>query len=316
MKTRTNPALIRAALLDARRSSIVTAAENAGVAFSTVAKWQQYAAAHPGWPADHDIATWRRNEADRATQRRHDHESAKRRILAGQPLLTDPTGARRRTRALLALGWTRVDISNATKLTAKHIGRLAGDTPLQTVQLSTHTAIAGAFETMSMTQPAGGHHDHQRRESAVLGYHPPLAWDNIDDPADRPNYSGRTRRDTLICYRAVTAAAHLYDASYDAVFDETYDPLTVTARTAAIGAASQLGVPSIHIAGYLGRHPSTVTNALARITTQPDLAAAVTRLHRRLTRPVGLQRTAIDTKRPPTASYHPARSTAACAVQP
>ena len=89
-------------------------------------------------------------------------------------------GARRRIRALLAIGWTHAHIAEAAGIPPRRPALIlsqAGDM----VTLDAHDRIADAYDELSMRQ---GPSARNRR----LGYPPPLAWDDetIDDPRARP----------------------------------------------------------------------------------------------------------------------------------
>ena len=87
-------------------------------------------------------------------------------------------GARRRIRALLAIGWTHAHIAEAAGMPPRRPALIlsqAGDM----VTLDAHDRIADAYDELSMRQ---GPSARNRR----LGYPPPLAWDDIDNPRERP----------------------------------------------------------------------------------------------------------------------------------
>ena len=96
-------------------------------------------------------------------------------------------GARRRIRALLAIGWTHAHICQTAglpRMRSAVVLSQAGDL----VALATHDRIAAAYDELSMRQ---GPSVRNRR----LGYPPPLAWDDetIDDPDATPDLGARTR---------------------------------------------------------------------------------------------------------------------------
>lgn len=97
-------------------------------------------------------------------------------------------GARRRIRALLAIGWTHDLISEHANLPAKKTALVlnqAGDW----IARSTHDAIVRAYDALSMTP---GPSTLNRKRAERVGYAPPLAWDeeSIDDPAAAPDGVG------------------------------------------------------------------------------------------------------------------------------
>lgn len=105
-------------------------------------------------------------------------------------------GAERRIRALLALGWTHAHITEA--MDGRHsnlvlskpsgAGRRMG--PGRWVTKATHDAVVQAYDALSMSP---GPSSLGRQRAARLGYPPPLAWDNIDDPDATPDLGERKR---------------------------------------------------------------------------------------------------------------------------
>jgi hypothetical protein len=102
----------------------------------------------------------------------------------------DPTGSIRRIQALVALGWTVKELGerlgSRTQLSVLIYGAPAFIFPATAVK------IAALYEELSMRLPpettrgdkfkASRARNVARRE----GWPPPLAWDDIDDPAERP----------------------------------------------------------------------------------------------------------------------------------
>lgn len=98
-------------------------------------------------------------------------------------------GSRRRVQALQRLGWSIAQI-------AKHAG---WDSPqaLQyvmrndTIIRRTHDRIAATYEELCMTIPRYSSGSVRARNRAIrLGYAPPLAWDDIDNPDETPDLGG------------------------------------------------------------------------------------------------------------------------------
>lgn len=98
-------------------------------------------------------------------------------------------GARRRVQALQRLGWSLRAISreagyegSTTVLSAL----IRGDH--DSIFRDTHDAIAAAYERLSMRLPTPSSGVARARNAAEKkGYAPPLAWDCIDDPDERPS---------------------------------------------------------------------------------------------------------------------------------
>ena len=88
-------------------------------------------------------------------------------------------GARRRIRALLAMGWTHeamlVHSGVRTAVTLNQVG--------QWITGAKHRRVDAMYEALAMTP---GPSEVTRARASRLGYAPPLAWDNIDDPAEQP----------------------------------------------------------------------------------------------------------------------------------
>lgn len=114
-----------------------------------------------------------------------------RRHMPGASRRVDPTGTARRIQALVALGWTYLDIQRETGLEDAEVRRFAiGERAY--VYSSTVAKVDAAFQRMCMTiPPATTTRERQARSKARRlaqrnGWAPPLAWINIDDPAERP----------------------------------------------------------------------------------------------------------------------------------
>lgn len=89
-------------------------------------------------------------------------------------------GARRRIRALLALGWTHQQLYSASGIRTAVALHQAGEW----VTARKFRAIDRLYEQLSMTPgPSAATRARARR----LGYPPPLAWDDVDDPSAVPD---------------------------------------------------------------------------------------------------------------------------------
>lgn len=108
----------------------------------------------------------------------------------GKPRLIDVTGTRRRIQALVALGWTYRAIGEraGVGLSAVHkaVNRYA------TIRREVADRYAAVFEELSMTLPPTDTRQQKRDASYARtiarkhGWPPPLAWDDIDNPDERP----------------------------------------------------------------------------------------------------------------------------------
>lgn len=110
-----------------------------------------------------------------------------RRYLAGvDRFKVDATGTVRRIRALQALGWRFVDIEAAMGRTVKNtpnctaVHNLIGQ---RAVHISTAREVDAAYQALSMTL---GPSKRLRAIGRKRGWVTPLAWDDIDDPAEVP----------------------------------------------------------------------------------------------------------------------------------
>ncbi|MDG4798962.1 hypothetical protein [Micromonospora sp. WMMD980] len=99
----------------------------------------------------------------------------------------DATGTIRRIRALAAIGHTLTAIAEGIGWTLQNLSHLAHSDAGprgRHVEVRTAQAVAGLYDSWSMTVPTGWVCDRARRRAAELGWPPPLAWDDdqIDDP--------------------------------------------------------------------------------------------------------------------------------------
>lgn len=109
----------------------------------------------------------------------------------GRPRAVPVLGPQRRVMALMALGWTTQDIANAAGMShrAKVSQILHGQKgrPARWITRTTEAKITAAYELLSMRIPP---HTRARARTRTIatrrGYHPPLAWDDIDDPNEQP----------------------------------------------------------------------------------------------------------------------------------
>jgi hypothetical protein len=93
-------------------------------------------------------------------------------------------GTIRRARALVALGWTFYEIEQRAGLSRGYLRLVCHSRGEQGRVLATSAmAVADTYEDMSMTPGPSG---RQRSFARNRGWAPPLAWNNIDDPDERP----------------------------------------------------------------------------------------------------------------------------------
>jgi len=96
------------------------------------------------------------------------------------------TGTRRRIRALLALGWPHTELHARSGVRTSVTLNQAGEW----VTRATADAITALYNDLAMTP---GPSARTRARAAKLGYAPPLAWDNIDDPNATPDHNDSPR---------------------------------------------------------------------------------------------------------------------------
>lgn len=187
-ETRVSLAIIRQALADMQLVGVTEAAARAGVHPKTLYRWRDARQRNGAqWPTDHDIEAWEQQNDQLAEARRHKAKRLasyrKRRYLnSGRPLMVSSLGTRRRIRALMALGWRAADISASCGWSTAEAVTILMTRNL--VKPETRVRIDLVYEQLCMR--LGPSNDNRRRALAA-GWPPPLAWDDIDDPAERPS---------------------------------------------------------------------------------------------------------------------------------
>lgn len=104
-------------------------------------------------------------------------------------------GSIRRVRALVALGWTFLEIERRAGLSPQYLRHMCSSG--YRVETTITEAIDRAYREMSMSLGPSG---RQRSFAANRGWAPPLAWEGIDmdDPAARPEIGSPARpKDSL-----------------------------------------------------------------------------------------------------------------------
>lgn len=98
------------------------------------------------------------------------------------PLLVDALGSQRRLRALMAIGHGEDKLAAELGWSTRVVnGVVAGEHG--TIRASKALAIAGLYERLCGT---AGDSQRARGWAQRRGWAPPLAWDDIDDPAEVP----------------------------------------------------------------------------------------------------------------------------------
>jgi hypothetical protein len=95
-------------------------------------------------------------------------------------------GVIRRVRALARLGWSSPEMAARAGIPSTTVARLRDhDERLWVGNQRIRAAIAKAYDEMSMTVPPLTRHTSKlANRAAARGWAPPLAWDDIDDPAE------------------------------------------------------------------------------------------------------------------------------------
>lgn len=117
---------------------------------------------------------------DAAAARLRDY--VKRRHLNRGPLLTDPTGVRRRLQALSAVGWSFSDLAVELGVSPQAV---YDATRREKVGPQLRRKVEELYDRLSMTP---GPSRYARTNARRHGWPPPLAWDDaaIDDPQSEP----------------------------------------------------------------------------------------------------------------------------------
>lgn len=182
-RPRTSPAVIRLALAYADLTSVNQARHKFGLSHRSVTRWlRERDVQGPDWPTLDMDAEWLASRGRRSRKAARLRRYRTQRILNGdRPLLLDSTGTRRRVEALMRLGWPAHAIAArggwGTPEAVRQLRMRARVTPRNAA------SAAAVYDALSMTV---GPSAETRRRAELAGWPPPLAWNNIDDPADRP----------------------------------------------------------------------------------------------------------------------------------
>lgn len=124
-------------------------------------------------------------KACRDAMAEYERQRQVRRYLARGGLMVPSIGIRRRLQALAALGWTLQEVDTRLGHERSYSSKLAGTTG--PIYATTAAEVTALYDDLSMTVPTGWIADRQRRQAKLRGWLPPLAWDDIDDPTERPD---------------------------------------------------------------------------------------------------------------------------------
>lgn len=114
------------------------------------------------------------------------------------PHKTSALGSQRRIQALQAIGYSRDRIAH--ELGYSDGGAITYLMKADTMLIVTASRIREVYDRLSMHIPQGAGATRARTWAKRHGYPPPLAWDNIDDPDERPTpgYEPRDLSDVRI----------------------------------------------------------------------------------------------------------------------
>lgn len=100
----------------------------------------------------------------------------------GRPLMVDKLGSVRRLQALMALGWPRRELARIAGYRGDAFALILNSSR-RMVTIDTARRIDELFDRLSMTH---GPSARTRQIAAERGWPPPLAWNDIDNPAEQP----------------------------------------------------------------------------------------------------------------------------------
>lgn len=126
----------------------------------------------------------------------HNVYKIRRAANGGRPLTVDKTGAVRRLQALMVMGWPRRELARQAGYQGDAFALILNGRR-QSLTIATHQRVCDLYERLSMTH---GPSSSTRIRASKKGWPPPLAWDDIDDPAEQPHdwqYRPASRADTL-----------------------------------------------------------------------------------------------------------------------
>ncbi|MGW2048639.1 hypothetical protein ACWCPF_26160 [Streptomyces sp. NPDC001858] len=159
----------------------------------------------------------------------------------------DATGSIRRLRALACLGHTLDEIGAETGMNRHRLGRIITGKHAE-LDAPTARAITTAYRRLSAFR---SDNPHTIRRARVQGWHGPLAWDDIDDPACQPEQA----------------------APYEAAPKYERDP----DKAAEIEHLYLLGESPEQIAKQLGGNKKYIGDQLSAILRRREVAARIER---------------------------------------
>lgn len=106
--------------------------------------------------------------------------------MEGRPMRRRAEGTQRRLRALQAMGWTLSEIAQQLGEQRTCVEKWCNEDRTYVYSATAHR-VEQVYDRLCMTVPSGPWAARNRRMAARKGYAPPLAWDDIDDPAEIPS---------------------------------------------------------------------------------------------------------------------------------
>lgn len=101
--------------------------------------------------------------------------------------LVDATGTRRRLQALMALGYTTADVARRVGVGESSLQQTA-EGRWERVKSVTATKVARVYrQLLHLPAPKSKHAEKARNDAMACGWHGPMAWADIDDPACVPD---------------------------------------------------------------------------------------------------------------------------------
>ncbi len=108
------------------------------------------------------------------------------RVLAFRPAWT-PIGIQRRLQALAVLGWSLKVLAEETDVHLSSLCRLRRNPDVRFVRHTVAAAVLGVWERLNSTAAPDSHSSRETKAAALtIGWYPPAAWEDIDDPAEDP----------------------------------------------------------------------------------------------------------------------------------
>lgn len=156
----------------------------------------------------------------------------------------NPAGTVRRLKALTAVGIGRREIAERLGVSERAV-QLLRNTKAPIVRLETARRVAALYDELWDAQRTGRVATAARSHARAAGWSPPLAWDDIDDPTEKPSIGAH--RPTGIDPVAVTEA-----------IAGRRVPLTPAERKEAVRILTGAGHSATEIGERLGVDPRSI----------------------------------------------------------